>query len=372
MTELFDYELEAGVKALHGLGWSISVIIKHFKDKGVSVSRGKVSNIINNKGAKRQMNSIGAKFNKSRVRTVRTKQLIKRVETESSKENPPTQRALASRFGCALSTINGIIHRDLKLQTRKKPKVHKLTELHIQKRFMRCKFLHDTEVTEDKLEYCVTLDEAWLALNDCNRSREICYVQQGCRVPDEWVFERDQNFGTKIMAVAVLTGRGAGPIFFVPPKVKISASFYVDFVLKPLIEKYLPEIYPEGLVNVWVHHDAASSHTCAATQNYIEQVSHKTGIRFIKNDQIPVKSPDCSPLDFFGFGYLKGKLAKRRISSLDGLKRAAKEEWRSISDDTVTKVFYAWRHRLKMIVSKRGKHIENVKNLHNKSTAQYS
>lgn len=78
-----------------------------------------------------------------------------------------------------------------------------------------------------------------------------------------------------------------------------------------------------------------------------------------------------SPLDFFGFGYLKGRLAKRRVKTLRGLKSAAKQEWALRSDELVQRVFKAWQYRLKLLVEKHGNHIENVEKLHNEHVSQY-
>ena len=51
------------------------------------------------------------------------------------------------------------------------------------------------------------------------------------------------------------------------------------------------------------------------------------GISYIASEDIPVKAPDTSPLDLFGFGYLKQKLRKRRAKSLDGVWKVSQEEW---------------------------------------------
>ena len=40
------------------------------------------------------------------------------------------------------------------------------------------------------------------------------------------------------------------------------------------------------------------------------------GISYIVRKDIPVKSPDTAPLNFYGFGYLKQRLATRRPKTL--------------------------------------------------------
>ena len=158
------------------------------------------------------------------------------------------------------------------------------------------------------------------------------------------------------------------PLIFVDPKVKINSQVYIDSVLRPLIEKYLLEVYPNQLNRLFVHHDAATSHTSAATQKFIQEMNQIHGIRFINNQEIPVKSPDASPLDFFGFGYLKQRLKVSRVTSLTGLHKKANEIWMQISIETIAKVYDSWHRRLLLIEYNQGLHIEHCKQLHKKRT----
>lgn len=116
-----------------------------------------------------------------------------------------------------------------------------------------------------------------------------------------------------------MTGRGVLPLLKVPQKVKISARYYVNCVLKPLLEVHLRKLYGKKINKVVVHHDAASSHTAKLTQDYTKDLHAKLGIKIISNSEIPVKSPDVSPMDFFGFGYLKRKMFTRRPKILEGV-----------------------------------------------------
>ena len=100
----------------------------------------------------------------------------------------------------------------------------------------------------------------------------------------------------------------------VPKKVKVNADYYIDKVLKPLLEVNLPKLYPGELHKVTVHHDAATSHTAKKTVAYAGDLKSRLGISIIPKADISVKSPDASPMDFIGFGYLKRRLMKRKGS----------------------------------------------------------
>jgi hypothetical protein len=103
------------------------------------------------------------------------------------------------------------------------------------------------------------------------------------------------------MIVGAISGRGVLPLIKVPPKAKVNADYYISYVLKPLLEIELPKLYPNDLHKVFLHHDKASSHTAIKTQEYLEDLKLRSGINYIKNSEIPIKSLDGSPLDFFGF-----------------------------------------------------------------------
>ena len=100
-----------------------------------------------------------------------------------------------------------------------------------------------------------------------------------------------------------MTVRGVLSLIRVPPK-----DYYIEHVLKPLLESKVVKLYGEEACKVLVHHDAAPAHTANKTKAYAQELKTKLGIPFIDKEHIPVKAPDTSPLDFYGFGYLKQRL----------------------------------------------------------------
>ncbi|UYV80517.1 SLC7A6 [Cordylochernes scorpioides] len=165
------------------------------------------------------------------------------------------------------------------------------------------------------------------------------------------------------MVVGVMTGRGVLPLIKVPSKVKVNSEFYIECVLKPVIEQ-LKDLYPGEMDKVFLHHDKASSHTSNKTQQFLQEMKDTLGLNFIRNSDIPVKSPDASPLDFYGFGMLKQRLFNRRPKTEAGLWKAAQEEWSNVSLSKVKEVFAAWKVRCREIAKKKGKHIEHMKKIH--------
>ena len=163
-----------------------------------------------------------------------------------------------------------------------------------------------------------------------------------------------------------MTGRGVLPLVKVPDKVKINSEEYVQNVLVPLLEQHLPVLYAGELDKVFVHHDAAPSHTSKRTVEYAAGLKARTGITIIPNEEIPVKSPDTSPLDFYGFGALKQRLQHRHVKTTQGLWKVLNDDWAKVTPETCVKVFSAWKRRLRLVKDKYGQHIENCKQLHSR------
>ncbi len=138
--------------------------------------------------------------------------------------------------------------------------------------------------------------------------------------------------------MAGITGRGTLPLTKVLPKVKISSVYYVGNILKQYLE-FMSQI--STLVK-W-NHDMASSHTTNNTTLYLEDLRLRTGMNYIAKENIPVKSPDISPMDFFGFGYLKQAQFHQKARMLNGFWKAVEEEWVKVTPEKFTEVFSAWK-----------------------------
>jgi predicted transcriptional regulator len=109
--------------------------------------------------------------------------------------NVPTQEAMAKKLNVSQSTICRIIHQDLNLVTRKKKKVHCLNDAHKEKRRVSSKKLLITHLQKQKMEFIVTLDEAWLYLSECKTGSDICYVGKDKEVTEDMVIEKRESYG---------------------------------------------------------------------------------------------------------------------------------------------------------------------------------
>jgi hypothetical protein len=92
-------------------------------------------------------------------------------------------------------------------------------------------------------------------------------------------------------------------------------------------------------LNDFVHHDKGSSHTAPNTGTYAEDLKKKLGITIIPNEEVPVKSPDASPIDFYGFGLLQQRLEQRKARTLEGVWKFLTVECNRITPATARRVY---------------------------------
>lgn len=368
MPKFIKPNFETDIKRLSKENYSYRQIKNKLKEENVDVSISSICRILKNVGIRRRaLNNEEGKPKFQRPSTKRTPEMIKKVKDYVTKSSPMSYRDIKKKTGLSLLAINKIIHQDLNLETRKRVKVHRLGPKQKKNRKTTCRKLYEKHLAGAKSEFAVTLDEALIYLEDSNGQSRICYVERGEQVPESWVLENDKSFKNGFMVVGILTGRGTVPLMKVPSATKINAKYYVDYVLRPLFTEHLPRLYGKEINKVFMHHDKATSHTANFTTAYLNEVSAKLGITYLDKDSIPVKCPDGSPLDFFGFGYLKQQIAKRRARTLDGVWKVSQQEWSQITVEKIKKTYASWKRRLRMISKKNGEHIEQIKSIHSKS-----
>ena len=173
----------------------------------------------------------------------------------------------------------------------------------------------------------VSLDEAWIYLDDTNKPRAIYYKPVGQKGLSNFIRENKEKFSKGLWWLQVTA---LGKIHRVAKNVKINAAYYQKNVMDPISHEEIPRLYSEETPNVWIHIDKASSHTAWSSQDYYHRKAVETGVNVIPFKRIPVKSPDASQTDFCGFGLLKQRLASRRPTMIEGLWKVCQEEWANI------------------------------------------
>ncbi|GFX54213.1 hypothetical protein TNCV_2338471 [Trichonephila clavipes] len=71
----------------------------------------------------------------------------------------------------------------------------------------------------------------------------------------------------------------------------------------------------------------ASSRTSKSTVAYSAKKGSETGIKCTQFVELPIKSPDTSPMNFCAFSLLKRVLGKRHPIGLKGIWKMVQEDW---------------------------------------------
>ena len=135
MPKKVPAECEGIVKALAKENMTVRAIVGKVKSLGFTISRQFVMSVTHCSGQNRKAAAQGKEPPPNKLRRTSSKKaLVTKVRSLATKENPLTQTDMAKKLSVSVSTIRRIVHDDLQLQTRKKPKVHKLTEAHVKQR----------------------------------------------------------------------------------------------------------------------------------------------------------------------------------------------------------------------------------------------
>ncbi|GFV45801.1 uncharacterized protein TNCV_2321611 [Trichonephila clavipes] len=181
---------------------------------------------------------------------VRTQATMKKEKYLILKENPPTQRFIASNLGMYSGTVSEILHKDLKLKKRLKLKVRLFLPKHVAERKTNVRKLCAKHLDDEKWKFGVTLDEAWVYLMPPGRQRP----DQGPR-NSSW----QRAKGSMSLAVALST---------------IQQS-----ILEPIFEEGIPALYGKDIDKFELHMDKASIHLFKSSAAYLAKKETKTGIK---------------------------------------------------------------------------------------------
>jgi AraC-like DNA-binding protein len=198
-----------------------------------------------------------------------TKSLIRKVDRATDKADPPTLKQLAQRYEVSRRTVQWILKDDLGEELRKKTRTHALSNKQMQQRLDRGRrFLQ--LIGGNHWKYIISLDEAWLSMNDSNRIRDVYYKKQGKKTPQTWTKKWKQKYAKQVIFAAGVSSRGVTGLYFVPPTSKVDHLFFINKILKPIMEKDIPRLYSGEERKVILHFDSATSHTTPTVYQYLD------------------------------------------------------------------------------------------------------
>lgn len=165
------------------------------------------------------------------------------LKNELLKENPKTQKALASQFNMSRGSVQRYIEK-LGMKKVKKPKVHAITQRNIELRRLRSLALSN-RLNGIQWENYLTSDEAWVYSTPNQGTRDIQYISRS-QTQKNAAVQAHVAHPQSCMVWLVISSKGVISAYFVPPKVKINIHFYVDKILKHM-KRYGQKIPKLGL-----------------------------------------------------------------------------------------------------------------------------
>jgi hypothetical protein len=158
------------------------------------------------------------------------------------------------------------------------------------------------------------------------------------------------------MVAMVISARGQTRLYFVPETVEVNGQFFINHILKQIVEKDIPRLYPGEEHKVTIHMDGVGSHVCSETTDWMKSRE----VKYIPKQEWMSNSPDLSPMDFGINSIFKNLLSEKRASTLDGMKRVIKPVWSKFPLGVQLRTMKSWGKRVELMVERKGYHIENV------------
>ena len=351
-----SFETQVQVLTLRGLHFSYEKIRNKLLESDISVSLSTIIRIIKNDKRDRSSHPRSPrKFGNQNLPSARISSNIKKVASAIKKPNPPTQRAMAIKLGISQTSINTILKQDLGQKLRKKRRVHSLTENQMSQRLERApRFL--SYLGKYKTRNIFTMDETIITLNDVNVGRDCYYEGTEDTVPEDWKKLPRKSWPPHIMVAIGICWNGVSRAYIVPENRKVNADYFIQDILKPMIEEDIPRLYPGREKDVTWHMDSAPAHTAKKTYKWLDE----RGIKYIPKQDWMANSPDMAPLDYGINANFKRIISQRRVTTIDGLKKVIVEEWNKFSVETVRNVLSSWDKRVNLMVERQGSHVEHI------------
>jgi hypothetical protein len=349
--------IEGVVKYLLTKRYSYSMIRRELIKMNLNASRSTIYRISNNIGKQRQAglsNDQKPKF--PRRCHVATASVIHRITSFIDKENPPTISMMASRCAISVGTTVRIIREIIHAKCRKKRPVHRLYPGAIEKRRSRSWRMYRRLCNERWRNY-VTTDEAWFYLDASQGVRDVYYIRSDGLPEEIRKIERNELHPVSVLVWAGVSARGKTRLHFMERGSTINSRYYIDQILKPFIEFDIPRLFPgDERKKLVFHQDSAPGHAAKQTIAFLKEQK----VQVVTPDEWLPKSPDAAPMDYSIWGILKDRVRKHKVSTLNGLKNAIKQEWENLEQNVIEQVLETWPKRCRLIYYAHGSHIEHL------------
>lgn len=266
-----------------------------------------------------------------------------------AKKPESTLSAISSSTNISRSTIHRFLHLDLNLKSYKIRIYQKLYEEDYDRRVQTAEEMLPIIKNPSLLGKVYFSDEATFHVSG--------YVhKQNCQIwatskPTEIKEHKDNT--PKINVWCAMSADGIiGPYFF---EENVNAENYLE-----MLENFFwPRIRNKKIASeIMFQQDGAPPHYGANVRDWLNKRLPGRWIGRRGPIEWAARSPDLTPLDFFLWGYVKQKVYNKTHKNLDELRASITNVIKSISKETMNKVFLNIQKRLELVIANNGAHIE--------------
>lgn len=292
-----------------------------------------------------------------RKRTGRSVENITAASTSVETNPRESIRRRAQQLGLSLTTTWRILTKDLGLHAYK---IQITRALHYLDHFKRREFakwaLEKLEVDRNFGAKIIFSDEAHFWLNG--------YVnKQNCRI---WGAENPREIlevemhPLKVTVWCAFWANGViGPYFFEDEdgrRLNVNKQRYQTM----LRDYFWPKLDGIDISNVYFQQDGATCHTSGETIQVVNEMFE--GRVISKNGDVnwPPRSCDLTPLDFFLWGFIKGKVYANQPDTIEKLKANIRREIANVPIEMCQNVIKNWNDRMISLKRAKGGHLDDI------------
>lgn len=279
---------------------------------------------------------------------------IRKVEDLVAADRRVTLKELSLKSGLASSTVQRILHKDLKLSKRCAAFVPAvLTDWHKQRRHDVCNFFTRLMSQNPRVfSNVVTMDESWVYVYDPAMRLQ---NQHWLRKEEPRPQVPRQTLATgKVILVSFYDSRGMVYYEYVQHPLTVNQQVFCAIFRRfdATHQCRRPNSRVRGCK--FLHMDNAPMHNATLTLALVEQLG------WTRLPQ-PSYSPDLAPSDFWLFQRLKKNLRGVCFGSLDALKEAVSEEIAHITAlEYCHLIMVSWPKRWRRCLQEQGNYFENT------------
>lgn len=277
---------------------------------------------------------------------------------EDVQESPQTStRQRCTQFGISRRSLRRILVEDLKMFPYKVQTVHQLLPADSQARLTYSHaLLNLVQEEDDFVSKIIMSDEAHFHLSGYVNKQNLRFW--GTENPHE-MHEKPLHPLKVTVWCGICSERVIGPYFFENADgttVTVTGERYRQM----LNEFCLPKVAEFGLEHCWFQQDGATSHTAQETMEILRHQFPGRVISRFGDLNWPARSPDLTVPDFFLWGFLKSRVYRHKLRTLQALKANIEEEINNLEPDVLRATIQNAVKRAQMCINSGGGHLTDI------------